>query len=240
MINDSEKLYSLCWSIRPCGSPRHRRWSWRRRETAPRHSTVFYDPGKIWPANKDFDSTACTACRLLPIRLFYPSCKHTYHATLFPNRYCWLAAFRTIQTAIKEDGWVTWLANNWQTFWTRHRGISLFISLKLDWSCNYLKPSLHLGRKNKIIKESGTSSETRSPVHFVSRWMLPQTFLSVSSQHLATLRVPQAKLAEIKLRSTAEFFGVGALVPNLHFPSSHFHESRAAAISTLAFIHDFH
>lgn len=81
--------------------------------------------------------------------------------------------------------------------------------------------------------------EILSPVNFVSRWMPPQTLLSVSPQHLAALRVPQAVLAKVELRGATKFLGIRALVPNLHFPLSHFDDSRAAAVPTLAIVVQF-
>lgn len=77
------------------------------------------------------------------------------------------------------------------------------------------------------------------PIYFVSRWMPPQTFLSVPSQYLTTLRISQAIFTKVKFRSTTIFLGIRALIPNFHFPFPHFDDSRATAVSTFAIIVQF-
>lgn len=69
--------------------------------------------------------------------------------------------------------------------------------------------------------------------------MPPQTFLSVSPQNLTAFRIPQAVFAKIKLGSAAVFLRIRALIPNLHFPFSHFDDPRAAAVPAFAVVVKF-
>lgn len=87
-IIGSNNMYSLYWSSRRYGSPRNRQLSWRKRGTARHRSTTFYDPEKIWLANRDSDNTVYIAYHPLPTRLFCPFCKEDKHACDNLNIYC--------------------------------------------------------------------------------------------------------------------------------------------------------